>query len=879
MRPDSRAGPLGPTLPTSFGRYTLLERVGGGGMASVYRASLSVDGGFEKEVAVKVVRSELAEDPQFTQMFLDEARLSARLTHANIVQTFDFGQQDGVHFLAMELVQGRTLAALLRICKAKGIRLGQGPSLQIATELARALGYAHRLAGADGQSLGVVHRDVSPQNVLISREGEVKLADFGIAKAVMRSHVTQPGRVRGKCAYMAPEQIRGQALDGRADVFALGIMLWESLTCRPLFEGPNDGAVLMQVLEKDLLKPSWFAPEVHPAVDEVVMRMLSRDRAERPDSTQVARGLADLTLRLVRSQAEIDLADLQRRLGSGTAVYAAMSPRDEAARVGEGEPTLVDVADFSVESGTATMDAHPGRARGAAELGQPAVEPRAEDAGREARRDDATVESSAGLRPVDPGAGRVGREARRADETVDSGVGLPAVVPGAGRPGREARRDHERVDSSSGQPAVDPQAGNVGRDARRDDAAGGSSSARTTANLRSVSATSAPTVEAGRVPVESETAATGRSRGQGEGERREATTAPLSRSVATKRSASSGPRRNLILWGGVIAALVGGATLALQLGRPLQLASALADEGAVADDVLQLVASDEAGISERSGALLKDPGSAAGETSGAEGREAIQPSGAGVLLDLYWPLEVGAWGGVAADAASAPGADDEDPGMPLVDEAIVLAAGTAHEHPPGPLASSKTNRPPRSVPATRPSMGERAATSRARPSATLGSVVLASRLSGKTRVSIDSGQVVVLDGAANPQQFEIQAGRRAFRFALPPNGSRPASTCTVKLDVDPSRKLALFISEEGGVFELEGRLRHPRPCGPTAEANQAPDLVTVKVASRFGCATRGFRRRRPRRIKLLVTVEARGRPAPPAALRRRRLRRIKLLIS
>jgi len=334
LGPDSSAGgPLGPALPASFGRYTLIERVGGGGMATVYRASLSGAGGFEKDVAVKVIRQELSEESQFTAMFLDEARLSARLNHANIVQTFDFGQHQGVHFLAMELVRGRTLAATLRICSAKGVRLGLAPSLHVAAEIAKALGYAHRLSGPGGERLGIVHRDVSPQNVLLSKEGEVKLADFGIAKAVNRSHVTQPGRVRGKCAYMAPEQIRGEDLDGRADVFALGIVLWECLTGRPLFEGDSDAAVLMQVLEKELPAPSTFAPEVPPAVDELVLRLLSRDRRDRPESTAAARDLADLTLRLIRSQADIDLAELQRRLGSGTAVYrpAEMIPPGQIA--------------------------------------------------------------------------------------------------------------------------------------------------------------------------------------------------------------------------------------------------------------------------------------------------------------------------------------------------------------------------------------------------------------------------------------------------------------------------------------------------------------------------------------------------------------------
>jgi len=364
LGPDSSSGPTGPLLPARFGRFTLLERIGGGGMATVYRASLSSLGGFEKEVAVKVIRVELAEDPQFTQMFLDEARLSARLNHANIVQTFDFGQEENVHFLAMELVRGRTLAALLKVCRAKGTRLGIGPSLRVAAELARALDYAHRLVDLDGKSLGIVHRDVSPQNVLVSREGEVKLADFGIAKAVMRSHVTQPGRVRGKCAYMAPEQIRGKELDGRADVFALGVILWESLSGRSLFDGASDAAVLHQVLEKEILPPSWFAREVPAEVDALVMRLLSRDVEDRPDSGQASRSLADLIWRVVRSESDIDLAELQRRLSSGTAVYepaAALASPQVAEGRGRGgqsgaRPQSVTLREHHVHSSSPTFE-------------------------------------------------------------------------------------------------------------------------------------------------------------------------------------------------------------------------------------------------------------------------------------------------------------------------------------------------------------------------------------------------------------------------------------------------------------------------------------------------------------------------------------------
>ncbi len=293
-------------------------------MATVYRASLSGEGGFAKELAVKVVRPELAEEPQFVEMFLDEARLSARLSHANVVHTFDFGQADGVWFLAMEFVRGPTLAGLQRISQARGIPLGVARSLHVAGEVARGLGYAHRLRDETGASLGLVHRDVSPQNVLISREGEVKLADFGIAKAAWRSTVTRPGHVRGKCAYMAPEQARGLELDARTDVFALGVVLWECLTGRPLFEGASDGAVLLQVLQREIVPPSRLAAGVPAEVDAFVLRMLARDPALRPaNGDDAAREIAELKLRIVRSPGEVDLAAYLRELGSGTAVLPA----------------------------------------------------------------------------------------------------------------------------------------------------------------------------------------------------------------------------------------------------------------------------------------------------------------------------------------------------------------------------------------------------------------------------------------------------------------------------------------------------------------------------------------------------------------------------
>nr|PZM93623.1 MAG: serine/threonine protein kinase [Pseudomonadota bacterium] len=309
-------------LPRHFGRYLLHERIGGGGMATVYRATFSVEGGFEKEIALKVIRSELSEDPQFIRMFLDEARLSGHLSHPNIVQTFDFGQVEGTYYLAMELVRGRTLAEILRTLRDNRLRLGTAASLFVAKELARALDYAHRATGPDGEPLGIVHRDVSPQNVLVSREGHVKLADFGIAKAALRSQITQPGRVRGKCSYMAPEQARGQEVDARADVFSLGTVLWECLVGRRLFDGASDAQVLLDVIQKEIPPPSSLVRGIPPDVDRVVMRLLERDPARRPTSGAAFRELADLSFRLARSPEDLDLFHLQQKLASATAAVS-----------------------------------------------------------------------------------------------------------------------------------------------------------------------------------------------------------------------------------------------------------------------------------------------------------------------------------------------------------------------------------------------------------------------------------------------------------------------------------------------------------------------------------------------------------------------------
>jgi serine/threonine-protein kinase len=254
------------------------EKLAEGGMAEIYLASAVGAEGFAKDVVIKVVRSFLSNDQQFVQMFIAEARLASRLNHANIVQIFDFGRHDERYFLAMEYVHGASLWELRKRCRELGVPFPPTLAAEICAQVARGLQYAHSLSEG-GRRLGVVHRDVTPHNVLLSFDGAVKLTDFGIAKATTSQ--TAPGMLKGKFAYMSPEQSRGERVDARTDVFALGIVLWEMLTGGRLFDGDSDVAVLRAVQDSLIAPPSRLNPDVPQALSDVVMKALSRRLEER----------------------------------------------------------------------------------------------------------------------------------------------------------------------------------------------------------------------------------------------------------------------------------------------------------------------------------------------------------------------------------------------------------------------------------------------------------------------------------------------------------------------------------------------------------------------------------------------------------------------
>lgn len=267
-----------------FGSYELVDKIGSGGMADVYRAR-AVDGDFARPLAIKRIREPLSGDPTWVQMFIEEARLTAELHHPNIVQVLDFGEHDGLYFLAMELVEGHDLAWLAERMEQEG-PIPAPIAMYVCLEVLQALAHAHARRDARGRLLGLIHRDVSPANILISWEGEVKLTDFGIAKVRKRATETTQGRIKGKFGYMAPEQVRGEELDGRTDLFALGIVLYEILTGVPLFHAPSAAATIRRVMHAPVHPPSRENPRIPPELDAIVLKALARDAPLRYQSAE-----------------------------------------------------------------------------------------------------------------------------------------------------------------------------------------------------------------------------------------------------------------------------------------------------------------------------------------------------------------------------------------------------------------------------------------------------------------------------------------------------------------------------------------------------------------------------------------------------------------
>lgn len=263
-------------------RYELVGEIASGGMATVFLARLTGVGGFQRMYAIKRLHPHLQNEKEFVEMFLDEARLAAGIHHPNVVPILEVGASQNAYYLAMEYIEGETLARLLARAASKKERLPVPQVIRMAMDTLSGLHAAHELKDESGALAGVVHRDVSPQNVLVGADGVSRITDFGVARAATRLTATRVGQLKGKIAYMAPEQARGEEdLDRRADVFAAGIVFWEALAHRRLFKASNEAGTLSRVLHEKMPDLREVAPHVSRGVAEVVMQALERDREKR----------------------------------------------------------------------------------------------------------------------------------------------------------------------------------------------------------------------------------------------------------------------------------------------------------------------------------------------------------------------------------------------------------------------------------------------------------------------------------------------------------------------------------------------------------------------------------------------------------------------
>jgi TonB family protein len=333
--------------PDRFGQYEILERIASGGMAELYKAKRTGVEGFQKIVAIKKILPHLADDEEFITMFADEAKLAAQLNHPNIIHIYDLGKiQAGGYFIAMEYVDGRDLRAIQKSARELGVPLPVPLAVYIASKVASALDYAHRRRDAEGHDLHIVHRDVSPQNILISYEGDIKLCDFGIAKAASKASQTQSGALKGKLQYMSPEQAWAKPIDRRSDLFSLGVVLHELLTGDRLFRADTDIQTLEKVRSAEVAPPSRSNPEVPRNLDSLVLRALAKDPEDRyANASDLLReldsvlysytpapGSADVAIYLHRLQAEESAVAEARAREAAAQAQAQSGPQEEPAR-------------------------------------------------------------------------------------------------------------------------------------------------------------------------------------------------------------------------------------------------------------------------------------------------------------------------------------------------------------------------------------------------------------------------------------------------------------------------------------------------------------------------------------------------------------------
>src|SRR5882724_4245486 len=338
-------------------RYRVIEKLASGGMAEVFRAESAGLEGFKKQVAIKRVLPHLSEKKKFISMFLDEARLSAHLSHSNCVQVFDIGVGDNAYFIVMEYVDGADLKAVLETLKKQGRELPVEEAVFIAIKICEGLCYAHELTDSEGRRFGVVHRDVSPPNVLMTKHGEIKIVDFGLAKASSQLEKSEPGIIKGKFSYLSPEAALGKEVDHRTDIFAVGIILWEMLAGRRLFLGDTDFATVKLVQQAVVPSLSKVNPKVPAELEQTVNKALARDPSQRFQSArELAISLNDFLYRNGKSVGSFKIATLVQSTVKDKQRARPMQPSiidklieealfeftslQEASRVDEGLPAI-----------------------------------------------------------------------------------------------------------------------------------------------------------------------------------------------------------------------------------------------------------------------------------------------------------------------------------------------------------------------------------------------------------------------------------------------------------------------------------------------------------------------------------------------------------
>jgi len=315
-------------------RYEVLGELATGGMATVYLGRMRRPMGFARLVAIKCMHPQYAKDPSFASMFVDEARLTARLRHPNIVPTLDIVSEGRHLLIVMEYVDGESLAGLLRLVREKNDRIPVGIACAIIHDLLLGLHEAHEAKDDDGQPLAIIHRDVSPQNVIVGLDGLARVLDFGVAKARSRVHCSNEGEVKGKIPYMPPEQLFGEGVDRRVDVYAAGVLLWEALTGQRLFDGPSEEILVRRIDEGAAVPPSTHAPGVSTELDALVLRALSKDADGR---FATALEMAEALSRIATLPPRTEISAWMRRFASARAIPStALGPTsdltDDAAR-------------------------------------------------------------------------------------------------------------------------------------------------------------------------------------------------------------------------------------------------------------------------------------------------------------------------------------------------------------------------------------------------------------------------------------------------------------------------------------------------------------------------------------------------------------------